>query len=460
MDEIQGIAVVGITGRFPGAPDLETFWQNVSQGVCSLERFAATDDPHYVPVRGTLEGAEAFDAGFFGFQPREAEATDPQQRVFLEACWSALEDAGYVPESFPGNIGVWAGMSNNTYWHLVRQNPELERTAGAITVMLGNEKDYVALRVAYKLGLRGPAMAQNTACSTSLVAVVNAVNALQSYQCDMALAGGVAIYSPQETGYTYVPGSILSPDGSVHAFDESANGTVFGSGVGVVVLKRLEDALKDNDTIHAVIRGAAINNDGADKAGFTAPSISGQSEVIAMAQALAGVSADEISYVESHGTGTPLGDPIEIAGLTRAFRETTEATQFCALGTLKPNIGHLDVASGVAGLIKTILALKHQQLPPAINFNKPNPKIEWATSPFFVNTELCPWQTEPRIAGVSSFGFGGTNAHVVVSEAPLLPPSPRPTGEPCSPSPHAPKLPLKTRQRTWRSTWRSTPSSL
>ena len=422
-----------MTGRFPGAPDLETFWQNVCQGVCSLERFEAPPAPNnggannYVPVRGTLAQAEDFDAGFFGFQPREAEATDPQQRVFLEACWSALEDAGYVPESFPGSIGVWAGMSNNTYWHLVRQNSELERTAGAITVMLGNEKDYVALRVAYKLGLRGPAMAQNTACSTSLVAVVNAVNALQSYQCDMALAGGVAIYSPQETGYTYVPGSILSPDGNVHAFDEAANGTVFGSGVGVVVLKRLEDALKDNDTIHAVIRGAAINNDGADKAGFTAPSISGQADVIALAQALAGVSAEEISYIETHGTGTQLGDPIEIAGLTRAFRDTTEATQFCALGTLKPNVGHLDVASGVAGLIKTILALKHQQLPPAINFHKPNPKIEWATSPFFVNTELRPWSAETRIAGVSSFGFGGTNAHVVVSESPEPIPLPLPS---------------------------------
>ena len=430
MDETQGIAVVGMVGRFPGAPDLETFWHNVSTGVCSLSTFGSPPAPaprgypggasdNYVPVRGTLSGAEEFDAGFFGYQPREAEATDPQQRVFLESCWAALEDAGYVPENFPGSIGLWAGMSNNTYLHLVRQNPELERTAGAMTVMLGNEKDYVALRVAYKLGLRGPAMAQNTACSTSLVAVVNAVNALQSYQCDMALAGGVAIYFPQEHGYTVVPGSILSPDGTVHAFDEQANGTVFGSGVGVVVLKRLEDALKDNDTIHAVIRGAAINNDGADKAGFTAPSISGQADVIALAQALAGVSADEISYVETHGTGTQLGDPIEIAGLTRAFRETTDATQFCALGTLKPNIGHLDVASGVTGLIKTILALKHQQLPPAIHFNKPNPKIEWATSPFFVNTELQPWRiknAKTRIAGVSSFGFGGTNAHVVVEE--------------------------------------------
>ena len=276
MDETQGIAVVGMVGRFPGAPDLETFWHNVSTGVCSLSTFGSPPAPdnggasdNYVPVRGTLSGAEEFDAGFFGYQPREAEATDPQQRVFLESCWAALEDAGYVPENFPGSIGLWAGMSNNTYLHLVRQNPELERTAGAMTVMLGNEKDYVALRVAYKLGLRGPAMAQNTACSTSLVAVVNAVNALQSYQCDMALAGGVAIYFPQEHGYTVVPGSILSPDGTVHAFDEQANGTVFGSGVGVVVLKRLEDALKDNDTIHAVIRGAAINNDGADKAGFT-----------------------------------------------------------------------------------------------------------------------------------------------------------------------------------------------
>ncbi|WP_395089172.1 amino acid adenylation domain-containing protein [Armatimonas sp.] len=432
MDETQGIAVVGMVGRFPGAPDLETFWHNVSTGVCSLSTFAATDDPTYVPVRGTLSGAEEFDAGFFGYQPREAEATDPQQRVFLESCWAALEDAGYVPENYPGCIGLWAGMSNNTYLHLVRQNPELERTAGAMTVMLGNEKDYVALRVAYKLGLRGPAIAQNTACSTSLVAVVNAVNALQSYQCDMALAGGVAIYFPQEHGYTVVPGSILSPDGTVHAFDAQANGTVFGSGVGVVVLKRLEDALKDNDTIHAVIRGAAINNDGADKAGFTAPSISGQADVIALAQALAGVSADEISYVETHGTGTQLGDPIEIAGLTRAFRETTEATQFCALGTLKPNIGHLDVASGVTGLIKTILALKHQQLPPAIHFSKPNPKIEWATSPFFVNTELQPWRIEnatTRIAGVSSFGFGGTNAHVVISEASLSPQLPSNGGE-------------------------------
>jgi len=425
MDDTQSIAIVGMVGRFPGAPDLETFWHNVSHGVCTLTHLneappllgaGGEAEGVYVPVRGTLEEAESFDAGFFGFQPREAEVTDPQQRVFLEACWSSLEDAGYVPETFPGSIGLWAGMSNNTYWHLVRQRPDLEAAAGATTVMLGNEKDYVALRVAYKLGLRGPAIAQNTACSTSLVAVVNAVNALLSFQCDIALAGGVAITFPQEKGYTHTEGSILSPDGTVRAFDERANGTVFGSGVGVVVLKRLEDALKDNDTIHAVIRGAAINNDGADKAGFTAPSISGQAEVIALAQALAGVEADQLSYIESHGTGTQLGDPIEVAGLTRAFRETTEKTQFCALGTLKPNIGHLDVASGVAGLIKTVLALKHQQLPPSIHFQTPNPKIDWANSPFFVNTELRPWEASPRIAGVSSFGFGGTNAHVIVSE--------------------------------------------
>lgn len=439
QDSLDGIAIIGLTGRFPGANSIETFWENLKGGVESISVFsdeelsasgidvgALKDYPNYVRARGILEDVDHFDASFFGINPKEAEVIDPQQRLFLEAAWEALEKAGYDPENYKGSIGVYAGMSNNYYFlSNVYPHPELIELVGGLQTMMGNEKDYLATRVSYKLNLKGPSVSVYTACSTSLVAVCQACQSLQSYQCDMALAGGVSITLPQKRGYLYQEGGIGSADGHCRAFDAKAQGTVFSNGLGIVVLKRLEDAISDGDTIYAVIKGHALNNDGSSKVSYTAPSVDGQAEVIVMAQALAGIDAETITYVETHGTGTPLGDPIEIAGLTQAFRAGTTATGFCAIGSLKSNVGHLDAAAGVAGLIKTVLALKHRQIPPSLHFEKPNPKIDFPNSPFYVNTRLSEWKTEeiPRRAGVSSLGVGGTNAHVVLEEAPPLQPS-------------------------------------
>ncbi len=418
----EEIAIVGLTGRFPGANSPEELWEVLKEGRETISRFASTDDPAYVPARGVLSGATTFDAELFGMNPNEALLTDPQQRVFLQAAWEALESAGVDPKRFSGAIGVYAGMSNNSYFsHAVQSRPDLSASVGALTTMMGNEKDYLATRVAYKLNLKGPAISVYTACSTSLVAVCQAVASLLSYQCDLAIAGGVSITFPQETGYSYHEGGILSPDGHCRSFDESASGTVFSQGVGAVALKRLSEALADGDTIHAIIKSAALNNDGDGKVSFTAPSIDGQAEAVALAHALAGIAPRQIGFVEAHGTATPLGDPIEIAGLTQAFRTGTDDRGFCALGALKSNIGHLDAAAGIAGLIKTILVLKNKQFPPVVHFSKPNPKLNLETSPFFVPKELSPWIVEentPRYAGVSSFGVGGTNAHVILEEAP------------------------------------------
>jgi acyl transferase domain-containing protein/acyl carrier protein len=363
---------------------------------------------------------ELFDAAFFGFNPKDAETLDPQQRIFLESSWEALEDAGYNPETYGGLIGVYAGSSASSYLSNLYSHPELVSSLGDFQLNLGNDKDNLTTNVSYKLNLKGPSMAVQAACSTSLIAVCVACQNLLSYQCDMALAGGVRVVVPQALGYFYQEGGIMSPDGHCRAFDAQARGTVGGNGVGIVVLKRLEDALADGDHVYAVIKGAGVNNDGAVKVGYTAPSIEGQAQVISMAQAVAGVEAETITYVEAHGTGTDLGDPIEVAALTQAFRSSTARKNFCALGSVKTNIGHLDTASGIAGLIKTVLALKHQQLPPSLNFEQPNPKIDFADSPFYVNSRLAEWKTngEPRRAGVSSFGIGGTNAHVVLEEAP------------------------------------------
>ncbi|MCC6858462.1 MAG: amino acid adenylation domain-containing protein [Bryobacterales bacterium] len=431
------IAIVGMAGRFPSAPNLEQFWRNLRDGRESITFFSDQEarasgadagqlrNPHYVKAGGVLEGAELFDAAFFGYYPREAEILDPQQRVFLECAWEALENAGCDPERYAGPIGVWAGCGLNSYLlnHLLR-NSRIAEGVEAYHLTVGNDKDFLPTRVSYKLNLRGPSVNVQTACSTSLVAVHLACQALLGYQCDMALAGGVAIRPPQKRGYLYQEGGILSPDGHCRAFDERAGGTVPGNGVGVVVLKRLADALADGDSIRAVIKGTAINNDGSQKVGFTAPSVDGQAAVITAAQALAGVDPETIGYVEAHGTGTALGDPVEIAALTQAFGGSRGGRAFCAIGSLKTNVGHLDAAAGVAGLIKTVLALEHKLLPPSLNFSRPNPRAGFEDSPFYVNAALKEWSGgRPRRAGVSSFGLGGTNAHAVLEEAPRVEPS-------------------------------------
>ncbi len=436
---IASVVIVGMAGRFPGAPDLDTFWHNLREGVESISFFSpeelresgvATElirHPNYVNAKGVLPDADLFDATFFGINHREAEVIDPQQRVFLECAWEALESAGYDPGMFDGSIGVYAGGGMSTYFlSNLMGNQGLIDAVGAYQVMLGSEKDFLTTRVSYKLNLKGPSVVIQTACSTSLVAVQNAYQALLNYQCDMALAGGVSIGFPQKAGYMYQEGMILSPDGHCRAFDAKAKGTVGGEGAGIVVLKRLEDALAAGDRILAIIKGAAINNDGSAKIGYTAPSVEGQAEVIAMAQSLADVKADTISYVEAHGTGTALGDPIEVAALTRAFRMGTNKNGFCALGSVKTNIGHLDAAAGVAGLIKTVLSLHHRQIPPSLHFRDPNPEIDFTKTPFYVNAALTDWKEgpTPRRAGVSSFGMGGTNAHVILEEAPSRPSTP------------------------------------
>ena len=388
-----------------------------------------------------MANVERFDASFFGISPREAELRDPHQRIFLECAWEGLENAGYMFPNYHGAIGLFAGTSTNRYLLLnLLPNHALFESTGDFQTLIGNEHDFLSTQVSYKLNLRGPSITVQTACSTSLVAVHLACQSLLHGECDMALAGGVRVYLPQKAGYQYEEGGIFSPDGHCRAFDAQANGTVTGSGVGLVVLKRLSEAIADGDHIYAVIRGSAVNNDGANKVGYTAPSIEGQAQVIALAQASAQVSPDSISYIEGHGTGTPLGDPIEIAALTQVFRSATQRKGFCAIGSVKTNIGHLDTASGIAGLIKTILALENQQIPPSLNFSEPNPRIDWAASPFYVNTTLRPWPRTnvPRLAGVSSFGIGGTNAHLVLEEAPPISPSP------ASPPPYLLALSTKT----------------
>ncbi|SDY87557.1 SDR family NAD(P)-dependent oxidoreductase [Nitrosomonas sp. Nm33] len=438
------IAIIGMACRFPGANEIESFWRNLREGVESItflsdEELRARgvpaevlNDPHYIKAVAQLDDIDCFDASFFGYTPREAAETDPQHRLFLEVAWQALEDAGYDPSRYTDPIGVYAGCGVNTYLllNLLSSGRRMDKQdiSSLQGLMNGNNKDSMTTTVAYKLNLRGPGITVQTACSTSLAATHVACRALLNHEADIAIAGGAWVNLLHEDGYHYQPGAILSPDGHCRAFDTKAAGTVIGSGVGIVVLKRLADALTDGDTIHAVIKGSAINNDGSAKAGYTAPSIEGQAEVILAAQAIAGISADTISYVETHGTGTTLGDPIEIAALTQAFRESTDRRGFCAIGSVKTNVGHLDSAAGVAGLIKTILSLKHRMLPPSLNFEQPNPQIDFASSPFYVNTEYRIWpeHSTPRRAGVSSFGIGGTNVHMIVEEAPGRVPSDAP----------------------------------
>jgi amino acid adenylation domain len=435
--ETDGVAVIGMVGRFPGATSVEQLWKNLCNKVESITRFSLDElgpgiddetknDPDYVPARGIVDDADKFDAQFFGIGPLEAKLMDPQQRVFLELAWAALENVGYQSNSFPGMIGVYAGVGDNHYYPTnVLCHPELIKTVGKMIVGYGNEKDYIATRVSYCLNLTGPSVSANTGCSTSLLAVDNAFKSLIDFECDLALAGGVDICVPQRSGQLYQEGGTFTRDGHCRPFDEKATGTMFCDGAGIVVLRRLEDAIAAGDRIYAVIRGIAKNNDGADKVSFLAPSVEGQAQVIALAQAQANVLAESISYVEAHGTGTPLGDPIEVEALTKAFRATTDKTQFCHLGSIKGNIGHPTIASGVAGFIKASLALYHEVIPATLHYERPNPKINFEDSPFAVVKDTIPWprSSAPRRAGVSSFGFGGTNVHAILEEAPPLVPS-------------------------------------
>lgn len=439
------IAIIGMAGRFPGCNNIDEFWENLKAGVELISVFpnikpAKIETEHKIKAGGVLSNVELFDASFFGFNPREAEAIDPQHRLFLECAWEGLENAGYNSETETRPIGVYAGVGMGTYLlYNLSPNQGWIESKGFLQTLVGVDKDYLASRVSYKLNLTGPSVSIGTACSSSLVAVHLACQSLLSGECDMAIGAGVAVKVPQNE-LTLSPEEIVAADGHCKAFDAKANGTVGGNGIGVVVLKRLEDAIADRDKIYAVIKGSAINNDGACKVGYTAPSQEGQAKAIRTAQIMAEVEPESITYIETHGTGTVLGDPIEIAAMTQAFRATTDKKNYCAIGSVKTNVGHLDAAAGIVGLIKTVLALNHKLIPPSINFETPNPQIDFANSPFYVNTKLAQWKTNesPRRAGVSSFGFGGTNAHVILEEAPPL------TASSPSPSPRLLVLSAKT----------------
>jgi amino acid adenylation domain-containing protein len=450
------IAIVGMAGRFPGAPDVAAFWENLRRGVESISRFTPQEllasgvdpellrDPGYVPAKGVLAGADLFAADFFGCSPRESELMDPQHRLLLECAWECLEDSGHDPARHPGRIGIFAGASMNTYL-LARVAAHRALSAPGYPLAVSNDKDHLPTRVSYRLNLRGPSVLVQSACSTSLVAVHLACRSLVDGECDLALAGGVAVSVPLAGGHLYREGSILSPDGHCRAFDETASGIVGGNGVGLVALRRLDDAVASGDAIRAIIRGSAINNDGHQKAGYMAPSVQGQAEVVREALARAGVDPATIGYIEAHGTGTPLGDPIEVAALDEVFRPCTDRRAFCALASVKTNIGHLDAAAGVTGLIKAVLALEHGEIPPSLHFERPNPRLGLDDSPFFVSRRLSAWpaREEPRRAGVSSFGIGGTNAHVVLEEAPPAASSPSSQSAPAAWPCHL--LPLSAR---------------
>ncbi|OYD09083.1 type I polyketide synthase [Paludifilum halophilum] len=424
------IAVIGLDGRFPGARDVETFWRNLQNGVESITHFTdeelaaagveqeLIDHPDYVKAKGIIDDYDHFDASFFGYTRREAEVMDPQIRLFHECVWGALEDAGYVPDTHPDPIGLFAGASSNIYWQAMTMLARSDNASEQFAALQLTDKDFMNSRTSYKLNLKGPSVTVETACSTSLSAVHAACRALLTGDCKVAVAGGVTVTVPNKKGYLYQEGMILSPDGRCRAFDAEAQGTVGGEGCGVVVLKPLKQALADRDHIYAVIKGSAYNNDGTRKIGYTAPSIEGEAEVVRSALRMSRVEPESISYVETHGTGTSLGDPVEIEALKLAFQ--TDKRQYCGIGSVKTNIGHLDAAAGIAGLIKTVLALKHKQLPPSLHFKQPNPKIDFAESPFYVNNSLKKWEhsSDPLRAGVSSFGIGGTNVHVILEEAP------------------------------------------
>ena len=431
-DESDQFAIVGMAAKMPGAKNVEEFWQNLVAGRESIQFFdkdeldpsldqEVVSDPDYVAARGIVEDATRFDARFFAITPKSAELIDPQQRLLLELAWAAMEDAGCLPNQTEYSVGVWAGAYSNTYHTKnILSNPELVREVGDFQIGAHNEKDFIATRIAHKLNLRGPAINVNTACSTSLVALVEACKSLSLGHCDVALAGGAAVTFPQKSGHLHQAGSIFTPDGHCRPFDAEGQGTLFSDGAALVVVKRLADAKADNDRIYAVVRGYGINNDGGEKASFSAPSIEGQMNAIAMAHESAKVDPAAIGYVETHGTATPVGDPIELTALQNVFDDRTDQRQFCAIGSVKSNIGHTVATAGIAGLIKTALSLHHERIPATLHFKNPNPQIDFPASPFYVCDKLTPWERsdQPRLAGVSAFGVGGTNAHVILEEAP------------------------------------------
>lgn len=431
----EDIAVVGLSGRFPGASTLEQFWTNCCEGKETIKHFSADEltaagvnqdtlaQPNYIRSKGILDNVHYFDADFFGISEQDAKVLDPQQRLFLQCAWEALVDAGYVPkQQSHSRVGVFASTGMSLYLiNNILKNPQLLQNLDEYQVLLGNDKDFLATRVSYLLNLKGPSMAIQTGCSSSLVCIHYAVQSLLNGECDMAIAGGVSITIPQEQGYFYRKEMIGSADGHCYAFDKRAQGTVKSNGVGVVALKLLSDALADNDSIYAVIRGSAVNNDGAQKVGFTAPNALQQTSVIKEALNVAQVSVDSIAYIETHGTGTLLGDPIELSALKNAFGQALDTdNKQCALASLKTNIGHLDVAAGVAGFIKVCLAIHHKKIPASLNFSDLNPKISLENSPFYINVSLRDWpNSQPvRVAGISAFGVGGTNAHIILQQAP------------------------------------------
>lgn len=437
-DQPDSIAIVGMSARMPGSPDLNAFWTLLRDGKEAIVQFSKEEmlaegaDPdvvnheHCVAAKGYLSDVDLFDASFFGISPREAELIDPQHRVMLECAWEAMEEAGYDPAQYPGRVAIFTSAGMNTYLAFnILTNPGLMEQVGGFQLSIYNDKDFVPTRIAYSMNTHGPAIDIGTACSSSLVGVHMACQHLLTYQSDMVLVGGVTVHLPQKTAYVDEGGTAYSPDGHCRPFDSTPSGLVDGNGAAAVILKRLSDAIADGDHIHAVIRGSAINNDGSDKIGYSAPSIDGQAEVILEAQAMAGVAPEDISYVEAHGTATPLGDPIEVAALTQAFRTQTDQKGYCGLGAVKSNIGHVDKAAGLAGLIKTALSLEHEQLVPTLHWKAPNPKLDLPNTPFYVVNTLRPWprqENKPRIAALSSFGVGGTNAHAIIAEAPLAQP--------------------------------------
>lgn len=425
------IAVIGMAGRFPGAKNVQEFWSNLKNAKETISFFTDEElreegvneellnDPRFVKAKGIVEDVDLFDAGFFDYTPKEAAMMDPQFRIFHECVWTALEDAGYDPFTYKGQIGLYTGAGLNAEWVLrALQGAKSGEDSKTLETAVLNMRDYMATLISYKLNLKGPSMMVQTACSTSMVSIHLAAQALLNGDCHMAVAGGVSIRLPQKSGYLYQEGMIHSPDGHCRVFDDEAAGTVFGDGAGAVILKTLEDAEADGDHIYAVIKGTAINNDGSRKVGYTAPSTKGQVTAIKTALHMAEVEPETITYVEAHGTGTTLGDPIEIEALKQAYQ--TDRRGYCRIGSVKSNIGHLNDASGVTGFMKAVLSLKHKVIPPTLNFEKPNAKIDFEQSPFVVNTKLTPWEENefPRRAGVSSFGIGGTNAHVILEEAP------------------------------------------
>ena len=438
----RDVAIIGMACRFPGANNIDEFWFNLCNGVESISWFEdeeilnsgvdgdLVNNPYYVKASPILEDVAGLDADFWGFSPKEAQLLDPQQRLFLECAWESLEDAGYDPFTYEGDISLYGGAATNTYllnniypnrYNIDEQN-SLQvlnlSSMGGFQVSTANDKDYLTTRTSYKLNLTGSSVNVQTACSTSLVAVHLACQSLIDSECDIALAGGVSVHSPQKMGYLYQQGMILSRDGHCRAFDADASGTIFGSGAGMVVLKLLDKAVEDGDRIYGVIKGSAVNNDGGTKVGYLAPNVDGQTRVIAEALAVADISPDTVSYIEAHGTGTKLGDPIEVTALAQSYHQDIAKTGYCAMGSVKTNVGHLQMASGIVGLIKTVLCLDRQKIPASLHFRNPNPQLNLDRTPFYINTELQEWKNNnyPRRAGVNSLGIGGTNAHVVVEE--------------------------------------------